>query len=143
MQLSAALPSPISTGIENSRRLRALPLFAALNCLGASGYNDIFVRHVEFARAVAAYLRASDDWDVLTPPEMAIMTIVLFAPAAACRNVEMRGEDGSARALQRIKDSRRVYCSGTRWRGRPAIRLAVSNVGLPSSAAERLADGEW
>jgi glutamate/tyrosine decarboxylase-like PLP-dependent enzyme len=125
---SASLPSPISTGIENSRRFRALPLFASLLSLGKEGYSELFIRQVDFARAVSAWLDASEDWEVLLPPESKVMNIVLFTTSATCRNEELRGNEGAQKALQAIKDSGRIYCSGTVWRGRSAIRLAVSNV---------------
>lgn len=37
-QWAAAVPSPLNVGIENSRRFRALPLFASLMELGKEGY---------------------------------------------------------------------------------------------------------
>lgn len=35
---AATVPSPLNVGIENSRRFRALPLFASLMELGKEGY---------------------------------------------------------------------------------------------------------
>lgn len=134
----AQQPSPLHMNLENSRRFRALPLYANLTSLGRHGYSDIVCRNIAFARAVEQWLRDSPDWEVLAPSVESsaaetrdvfkVMNIVLFAPAKQSKDAILKTEAGAAEAVRRINEERSIYVSGTRWRGRPAIRMAVSNV---------------
>ena len=99
---SASLQSPLFSGIENSRRFRALPLYCSLLSLGRAGYRDIFVRNIDFARAIVHYLKNSPDWTVLLPPKQKVMNICLFAPSANCANIKFRGPDGVANCVRAI-----------------------------------------
>jgi len=128
---SAALPSPLFVSIENSRRLRALPLFASVLSLGRRGYQEIISGNIEFARRVEQWIRSTEDYDVLTPLPSAnfkIMNIVLFAPAPACPNLSFRGDEGARRCVAAINVTGKMYVTGTVYKGRAGIRLAVSNV---------------
>lgn len=126
-----SLPSPLFMNLENSRRFRALPVFASLVSLGRSGYAALFERNIEFARTVAAFLRSHQAYDVLLPrveeaPAFRQMNIVCFAPSARAPS-RFTGKDGAAALIRAINGTRRVYVTGTTWRGRGAVRLAVSN----------------
>lgn len=122
--ISKNLTSPLHVRLENSSRFRGLPLYATLLSLGRQGVTDVVVRNIEFARSVEAWLREGpgrEDWDVLTPAPheggFQIMNIVLFAP-----------KRGDARdAIGKINGARAMYVSPTQWRGRNAVRMAVSN----------------
>lgn len=129
----AAIPSPLTVNIENSRRFRALPLFASLLALGKEGYADIFRRNVAFARRVAAHLAAHPGYELmnlspewLTSDRPVPLNIVLFRGATGSR---YDPEDSSAhtRLTAAINGTRRMYVTGTQWGGSGAVRLAVSN----------------
>lgn len=85
----------------------------------------MIVRQVRFARCIAEYLFASDDFDLLPQAETTgsarfaeIYMIVLFRAKS----------DGINNALaNRINEQRRIFCSGTKWQGKPAVRFAVAN----------------
>lgn len=138
-------PSPLYVNIENSRRFRALPLLASLVSLGREGYvgkssllfnhrrsapvappsreltADIFRRNCAFACDVAAFLDQHPGYELLNKQDgehIVPLNIVLFA--------ETEGAEGAPLA-DRINATRRMYVSGTAWRGRKAVRLAVSN----------------
>ncbi|KAF2150874.1 PLP-dependent transferase [Myriangium duriaei CBS 260.36] len=116
---SAAIPSPLSLGIENSRRLRALPVYANLVAYGRAGYVDMLQRQVRFARAVAAWMESQGGFEVLgTKGEGEVYMVVLFRAKDEKINAELK---------QRINTPRKIACSGTVWDGKPAMRLAVSN----------------
>jgi len=126
VQDSAMIPSPLHIGLENSRRFRALPVYANLLAYGRSGYRDMIVRQVKVARKLAAYLYDSPHFDVYAPePGMSeaevldnVFMIVLFRARDEAVNEEL---------VARINGTRRIYCSGTMWEGRKAARIAVSN----------------
>lgn len=121
------IPSPSTLGIENSRRFRALPVYASLAAYGKAGYREILERQIELARAIASIILESDDYELL-PVDTENLTnaqrierifmVVMF-----------RAKDHSANETltQRIKDTRKIYVSGTQWDGRSATRFAVAN----------------
>lgn len=53
------IPSPLNIGIENSRRFRALPVYAVLLAHGRTGPPGIFTRQIRLARLIAAFCRCS------------------------------------------------------------------------------------
>ena len=113
---------------ERPFRYRTL---GTLVSLGRSGYAALFERNIAFARTVAAFLRSHQAYDVLLPtaeeaPAFRQMNIVCFAPSARAPS-RFLGKDGAAALIRAINGTRRVYVTGTTWRGRAAVRLAVSN----------------
>ncbi|KLT38890.1 PLP-dependent transferase [Cutaneotrichosporon oleaginosum] len=129
----AAIPSPLTMNIENSRRFRALPLFASLLSLGKDGYADIVRRNVAFARRVATYLASHPSYQLLnmSPEWLASgapvpLNIVLFRGAPGSR-FDPESADAHTRLTAAINATRRMYVSGSQWGGKGAVRLAVSN----------------
>ncbi|KAH6637700.1 pyridoxal-dependent decarboxylase [Boeremia exigua] len=117
--------SPLNIGLENSRRFRALPVYASLIAYGKSGYREMLERQIALSRGIAEYIHESEDLELLPRSEgfvkeylSSIYIIVLF-----------RAKDGdlNEQLVTKIKESRKVYVSGTSWEGRPACRFAVSN----------------
>lgn len=88
---------------------------------------EIFRRNIAFAQQVAQFIHESPHYELMnvspgwtgesnTP--IVPLNIVLFRAA---------GEPSSARLVATINGSRRMYVTGTSWRGIGAVRLAVSN----------------
>ena len=121
----STIPSPLNMGLENSRRFRALPVYATLVAYGRQGYQDMLMRQVKFARAVAKYIRESEDLELLPEsyqgmedPYREIFIIVLFRARKESLNHDL---------VKKVNQSSRIYLSGTSWAGKPAARVAVSN----------------
>ncbi|KAI9666351.1 MAG: hypothetical protein M1821_004287 [Bathelium mastoideum] len=119
------VPSPLNIGIENSRRFRALPVYATLVAYGRQGYQDMLKRQIALARAIAKYLMEHQAYQLLPhveqSPEAAlsrIYMIVLFRAVDDSLNHEL---------VKRIKATKRIYVSGTSWQGSAACRFAVAN----------------
>lgn len=117
--------SPLNIGLENSRRFRALPVYATLHAYGRQGYADIVSRCVDLSRALASWVRNSREYELLGACDEAgdaaledVFIIVLFRARDAVLNDEL---------VRRINATRRMYVSATQWRGQGACRLAVSN----------------
>jgi hypothetical protein len=97
---------------------------------------EIIRQNITFARRIAAYISDSPSYTLLNPsppsvlaaePEAIIpMNIVLFcgSPQSAFPEDE---PGASAKLVNAINGTRRIYVTGTKWRGKGAIRLAVSN----------------
>jgi glutamate/tyrosine decarboxylase-like PLP-dependent enzyme len=122
--------SPLNIGLENSRRFRALPLYASLLSLGREGYVDIVVRCCAFAEAMGKEIERSDKFRLVQPVEF---NIVLFQ-AVGYETVEQND-----RVKDAINGSGKIYLSGTKWKGEGALRIAVCNYLTPHDAATEAA----
>lgn len=120
----SSIPSPLNIGLENSRRFRALPVYAVLVSEGRSGIAEMLERMVRLARGVAAAIagdpKLKDDYELLpegsTPESTHI--VVLF---------RARDDGLNGVLVKQIQDSGEWYVSGTKWKGQPACRIAVSS----------------
>jgi glutamate/tyrosine decarboxylase-like PLP-dependent enzyme len=103
---------------ESSRRGRGFVLYAALRSLGRSGVAELVERSSRLARLMAEELDADPDLELLNE---VVINQVLVGIAG--------DEDGDAvpAAVERIQMDGTCWLAGTRWRGRPAIRVSVCN----------------
>jgi glutamate/tyrosine decarboxylase-like PLP-dependent enzyme len=116
--------SPLNIGLENSRRFRALPVYASLVAYGKAGYRDMLERQIALSRGIARFINSSKEYELLPRVDTEddttsrIYIIVLFRAIDERLNEQL---------VAKIKESRKIYVSGTRWEGRSACRFAVSN----------------
>ncbi|USP73153.1 hypothetical protein yc1106_00427 [Curvularia clavata] len=120
-----SIMSPLNIGLENSRRFRALPVYASLVAYGRDGYRDMLERQIQLSRGIAQYILESSEYELLPKKEApreeildSIYIIVLF---------RAKNEELNKQLVNKIKTTRKIYVSGTSWEGRPACRFAVSN----------------
>lgn len=131
----STIQSPLNIGIENSRRFRALPVFATLSAYGREGYCDMLIRQITLARHLASRIADHEQLELLpagVDKETAISKtymIVLF---------RAKNDSVNGRLVQAIKDTRRIYVSGTSWDGKPAARIAISNWRVDVEADEKV-----
>lgn len=118
--------SPFNISLENSRRFRALPLFASLLSLGSEGYIDLVIRCCELAKAIGRAIGESKSFRLLHDVEF---NIVLF------QAVGYEGVEQNERVKDAINESGKVYISGTKWKGQGGLRIAVCNHLTPRKAA--------
>lgn len=117
--------SPLHLGIENSRRFRALPVYASLLALGRNGYRDMLERQIFLARRIAAFLWDYEGYEVLptkyTNKEEMLESIYMV--------VMFRAKDTAFNEIlvQTVKDAGKIYISPTAFEGKPASRIAISN----------------
>lgn len=123
------IPSPLNIGIENSRRFRALPVYASLSAYGSDGFCEMLERQIRLSREIAKLIAESNDYELLPEPTngaavsvserlQEIYIIVLF---------RARDDHINETLVKRVNRSRKLYVSGTQWAGKPAARFAVSN----------------
>jgi glutamate/tyrosine decarboxylase-like PLP-dependent enzyme len=98
MRAAQGVPDPMTQTIANSRRFRALPVYAALLDQGRAGYVALVRRNVLFARRVAAWMGSGAGrgyYEVMnlrggtTPLNMVLFRAARTNPVAAYR--EERG----------------------------------------------------
>ncbi|KAJ4990784.1 pyridoxal-dependent decarboxylase [Stagonosporopsis vannaccii] len=117
--------SPLNIGLENSRRFRALPVYASLVAYGKAGYRHMLERQIALSRGIAEYILESDSFELLprfhdnkNETVNNVYIIVLF---------RAKDENLNNQLVAKIKAGRKIYVSGTNWEGKPACRFAVSN----------------
>ncbi|KAH9819395.1 tyrosine decarboxylase [Teratosphaeria destructans] len=119
------IPSPLNIGIENSRRFRALPVYANLLDYGRDGYRDMLQRQIGLARRIASLLKSelSQDFEFLptTVKERDIYVIALWRLKDPKLNMNL------PKFVQKLNATRKLYVSGTKFAGEPAARFAVAN----------------
>ncbi|KAL2140267.1 hypothetical protein VTI28DRAFT_4022 [Corynascus sepedonium] len=116
-----AILSPLNIGIENSRRFRALPVYAVLLSEGREGIAAMLSRMVLLAREIAAFVRDSEHYEWLPSEEASLEStfiVVLFRAKEAALNEVL---------VDRINASGRMFASGTKWEGQKAVRIAVGS----------------
>ncbi|KAJ2987329.1 hypothetical protein NUW58_g4570 [Xylaria curta] len=122
---TSQIQSPLNIGLENSRRFRALPVYAVLRSEGIQGISQMMERMVITARAIARAIQSCDDYVLL--PEAGpgpfsidddVHIVVLFRAKDDALNKTL---------VQRINEGNKWYVSGSSWDGKPAVRVAVSS----------------
>ncbi|KAI0019336.1 pyridoxal-dependent decarboxylase [Xylariomycetidae sp. FL0641] len=115
------IQSPLNIGLENSRRFRALPTYAALLSEGKNGIAEMMASMVRLAREITKVIMESDDY-ILLPAGYADLddthVIVLFRARDDALNKVL---------VKTINDTAEWYVGGTQWDGKPACRVAVSS----------------
>ena len=110
-------------GVQLTRGLRALKLWMSIQTFGLDAFRAAVDRGITLAEVAEAELRASPEWEVLTPAQLAIVTF-RFRPAGV--------PDGELDALQRriaAETTRGGFAmlSTTELGGRAALRLCTIN----------------
>jgi glutamate/tyrosine decarboxylase-like PLP-dependent enzyme len=103
---------------ESSRRARGFVLYAALRSLGRKGVAELVERCSSLARLMAAELEADPALEVIND---VVINQVLVAV------VGDESGDLTRDAVGRIQRDGTCWLAATTWRGRPAIRISVSN----------------
>ncbi|KAL3471881.1 pyridoxal phosphate-dependent transferase [Aspergillus californicus] len=119
-----SIPSPLNIGIENSRRFRALPVYASLLAYGSIGYRMMLQRQICLARQITGWLFDHPKYNVLPHAEnkedlleRTYMVVLLSA----------KDDDLNRQLAAKINETSKMFVSGTSWDGRPACRIAISN----------------
>ncbi len=108
---------PVDNVPEMSRRARGIPVWAALRASGRRGVADLVDRlcgHAQTFAAAAAEL-----------PGAEVLNDVVFTQVCVSFGDDARTEQ----VVQRLLSDGSTWMSGSRWRDRAVLRIAVSNAG--------------
>ena len=135
MEAAQRIIDPMNFNIENSRRFRALPLYAGLLDRGRVGYAEIVRRNIQFTRRIAAWMISPEGkgyYEVLnlrnslTDPGAQPTTplnILLFRAASTNLVHAYRGPAGAGLLVKAINETRKIQVTPDAG----AVRIAVSN----------------
>jgi glutamate/tyrosine decarboxylase-like PLP-dependent enzyme len=121
---------------EESRRARAVPVYAALRVLGRSGLREMVERGCANARRMASRLAGH--------PQVAVLNDVVLNQVLL-RFLPSNGDEAQADAFTRrviaaVQDEGTCWVSGTTWQGQGAMRFSVSNWGTTEADIDRSAE---
>lgn len=116
---------------EESRRGRAVPIYAALRTMGRRGFGELVERCCVLASRLADRLGADARLEVLND-------VVLNQVLVRVRGAE---PDAATRAMvDRLQREGTCWASGTTWHDMAALRLSVSNHSTREEDIDRAAD---
>lgn len=109
---------------EESRRARAIPVYAALRSLGRKGLAELIERNCRQAQRFAQALRTAG-YEVRN--EVTLNQVVVSFGTA----------EQTQRTIAAIQEDGTCWCGGTVWKGRAAMRISVSNWSTTDADVER------
>jgi glutamate/tyrosine decarboxylase-like PLP-dependent enzyme len=112
---------------EESRRARAVPVYAALRSLGRRGFAEIVERNCRQARRFAEGLRNAG-YEVLNDVVLNQVLVSFGTPEQTERTIAAIQEEGTC------------WCGGTVWKNRTAMRISVSNWSTTDEDVEKSLD---
>ncbi len=108
---------------ENSRRARALPVWATLRAYGRSGYREMIERHLDIAAHLAALVDAAPELERLAEVPLNIVCFRARPPGMEENELDSLNSDLAARLLV----DGRVFAGSTTFAGKVALRPAIVN----------------
>ncbi|HVT99636.1 MAG TPA: aminotransferase class V-fold PLP-dependent enzyme [Acidobacteriaceae bacterium] len=109
---------------EESRRARAIPVYAALRSLGRRGLAAMIERNCRQARRFGEALRAAG-FEILNDVVLNQVLVSFGTPEQTQATIAAVQNDGTC------------WCGGTVWKGRTAMRISVSNWSTTDEDVER------
>ena len=114
---------------ENSRRLRALPVWMTLQAYGKEGYQETVERCCSLAAQMGRWIQDSAEFKLLAPVQMNGVCFTLSNEPSA--------EEVNA-YLERLSRTGEVFLTPTNLFGTPAIRISISNWRTEEKDVERV-----
>jgi glutamate/tyrosine decarboxylase-like PLP-dependent enzyme len=105
---------------EESRRGRAVPVYAALRSLGSDGLGELIERNCRLAARMASILARHPRVSILND---VVLNQVLVRFAAPGRDTDQLTRD----VIAGVQQEGTCWLGGTTWHGMAAMRVAVSN----------------
>jgi glutamate/tyrosine decarboxylase-like PLP-dependent enzyme len=119
---------------ENSRRARALPVWATLRAYGRSGYREMVERHLDIAAHLAELIDAAPELERLAEVPLNIVCFRAHPPGVPEGQLDSLNSD----LAQRLLADGRVFVGSTTYDGQVALRPAIVNWRTGAADVERL-----
>jgi glutamate/tyrosine decarboxylase-like PLP-dependent enzyme len=121
---------------ENSRRARALAVWATLRAYGRSGYREMVERHCELARHLARRVDEAPELERLAEVKLNIVCFRARPPGVAEKDLDALNRELGAALLR----DGRVFAGTTTYDGKVAFRPALVNWRTQAQDVELLVD---
>ncbi len=131
---SSAQRDPHEYVPEESRRARAVPVYAALRALGRSGLADLVERCCRLARRLAE--RLASDRAVRILNEVVLNQVLVRCEPEGVANADAFTDE----VIARVQRDGTCWLGGTTWHGVRAMRISVSNWSTTDDDVDRSAD---
>ena len=128
-----AVPNLMDYGVALGRRFRALKLWFVMRSFGVEGLQSLIREHVRIARLVGDLIDRDPELERLA--DVNFSTVVFRHCPAGMTDADLDAHN--SRLLQKVLQTREVFLSHTRVRGRYAIRMAIGNIHTTESHARR------
>jgi glutamate/tyrosine decarboxylase-like PLP-dependent enzyme len=129
-------PNPGFLTPENSRRARALAVWATLRAYGRTGYREMVERHVALARHLARRVDETPELERLADAPLNIVSFRFHPPGVDEERLdELNGQLGAAL----LRDGR-VFAGTTTYDGKVAFRPAIVNWQTATEDVDLLVD---
>ena len=112
-------------GVPLGRRFRALKLWFVLRSYGLERLQAMLRAHIAWTAELAERIAAEPDFELVTPPRLALLTF-RYRPRADDDEVGL--DRLNERLLHALNDDGRLYLTQTRVRGRYVIRFAIGQL---------------
>src|SRR5262249_42476207 len=135
IQVTPDVREPRAYTPDESRRARALPVYAALRALGRDGVTELIDRCCTLATRMAASLAQHEGVRVINDVVLNQVLVQFRRP----------GEDEAAAAaltkavIARVQDGGTCWVGGTEWHGQTAMRISISNWSTTADDIDRSA----
>ena len=123
-------------GVQLGRRFRALKLWMVIRAFGVDGLIERLREHCVLARELAAWIEASEDWELMAPVPFSLVCF-RYAPAGANESERDRLNEAIMHEVNATGD---VFLSHTRLHDRFTLRAAIGNIRTEARHARRLWD---
>jgi aromatic-L-amino-acid/L-tryptophan decarboxylase len=111
-------------GVSLGRRFRALKLWFVIRHFGVDGLRSLVREHIRLARQLSEWIDADPELERMAEVEFSTVVFRHRAPGLSEDNLD----EHNASILAAVNDSREVYLSHTRVRGRYSLRIAIGNI---------------
>lgn len=135
IQMTPGEREPRAFTPDESRRARAIPMYAALRVLGREGVAELVDRCCALATRMAARLASHTRVRILNDVVLN-QVLVQFRPP--------HGDDAAAAALTQrvitsVQEDGTCWVGGTKWKGQDAMRISISNWSTTADDIDRSA----
>ena len=122
-------------GISLGRRFRALKLWFVIRAFGAGGLREKIRSHIEWAGALAREIDTAEDFELVTGPNLALITWRYAPRGASGQALDQLNE----RLLAAINSDGRLYLTRGSVNGRAVIRFSIGQ----TRTEERHVQAAW
>ena len=107
-----------------------MPIYAVIRALGRSGLADLIARCCARASRIAARLRTEPGVEVLNDIVLNQVLVRFQSPG---------GNNVTPLVIARVQEDGTCWVGGTKWRGKAAMRVSISNWSTTPADIERSA----